>query len=98
MKRRRTPKPVIRMYAHDPCCLTAKEFEKLCYEVFDRLMAVSTGLDTKQISDRILLRMIYDVGPRYCEVANQVSGKIDPTVEALYLKLHKLRTSARCKT
>ena len=59
---------LVRMYAHEPCCLTVKEYERLTYEIRGRLLTVVSGCEVLTISDRILIRMLYDNSYRYGEI------------------------------
>lgn len=82
--------PLIRMHAFEPAILTAGEFERLTKEIWVR--AVS---DEPQMSDRILLRMLYDNSLRYFEVKHQKGEEPDPLVRAICDKLRTERAAAQ---
>lgn len=67
--------PLIRLYFCDPFLLSAEEFEKMAKDVWARLVT-----RVPEIGDKVLLRLIFEMTPRYCEVKQQLGQEPDPIV------------------
>lgn len=77
-------RPVIRMHAFDPSILTAEEFEQVVREVRERVLMTTLRVDGPQVSDRILMRMLYENASRYSEV-KMIEQKEIPSEIASFL-------------
>lgn len=72
------PEPVIKVNFCDPCILTAEEFEKMAKDVWTRLVA-----NVLEPGDKVLLQIIFEHTPRYCEVKEKKGEVLDQIVIGL---------------